>query len=146
VNVADIVSEVETAGVVFQLEGEKVHMEYPCDERREELAAQIALLRSRRDEVIAYLKARSAIPPMPDGVRVIRYEPQQGPILIESYAVVTEVRKFIEAELQELAARLHAPQQIRGGWGIFTILDRLAQCGVELEIIRPSAAPPPSNQ
>ena len=83
---------------------------------------------------------------LPRGIRLIRWHPKKPPVMIESYAVVTDVQKFIEAELRELDARLHAPVQIRGGFGVFTILDWLAQCGVELEIIRPVAAAPPSNQ
>lgn len=44
------------------------------------------------------------------------------------------MEKFIQAELRELDARLHSPVQIRGGWGVFTILDRLRQAGLDLEI------------
>jgi hypothetical protein len=47
---------------------------------------------------------------------------------------VTDVEKFIRAELGELNARLHSPVQTRGGWGAFTILERLRQVGVELEL------------
>lgn len=65
--VADVVGEVEAAGAAFRLDGEKVRVSYPDDERRKELAGQIALLREQRAEVVAYLKARSAIPPMPEG-------------------------------------------------------------------------------
>ncbi|SRR5581483_3630305 len=74
---------------------------------------------------------------LPRGIRLIHWQPKQPPVMIESYAVVTDVQKFIAAQLRELDARLHAPVQIRGGFGIFTILDWLAQCGVELEIVHP---------
>ena len=71
-NVAEKVAEIEAAGVTFRLDGEKVRVCYPDEERRAELAEQIAALRDRRDEVAAYLKSRSQIPPMPEGVRLVR--------------------------------------------------------------------------
>jgi hypothetical protein len=56
------------------------------------------------------------------------------PIAIDVCSIVVDVEKFIQTELAELDARLHSPIQIRGGWGVFTILDRLRQVGLELEI------------
>jgi hypothetical protein len=73
-------------------------------------------------------------PPLPAGVRLIRYEPKVPPVAIDVCSVVQDVEQFIQIELQELSARLHSPVQIRGGWGVFTILDRLRQVGLELEI------------
>lgn len=57
-NVAEAVSQVEAAGAAFRLDGEKVRVSYPDDERRKELAGQIALLRAQRAEVAAYLRSR----------------------------------------------------------------------------------------
>jgi hypothetical protein len=84
-------------------------------------------------------------PTLPRGLRLVRYEPKQPPICIEGYAVVSDVKEFIEAELRELDARLHNPIQIRSGWGIFTILDWLRQCGVELEIVWPEGVSAPEQ-
>jgi hypothetical protein len=42
VTVAEVVSKVEAAGVAFRLDGEKVRVRYPDNERREEFAGQIA--------------------------------------------------------------------------------------------------------
>jgi hypothetical protein len=71
---------------------------------------------------------------LPHGVRLVRYEPKPPPIAIDVCSIVVDVEKFIQTELAELDARLHSPIQIRGGWGVFTILDRLRQVGLELEI------------
>ena len=71
---------------------------------------------------------------LPPGVRVVRCEPKQAPIAIDMASVVVDVEKFIRAELYELNARLCSPVQIRGGWGVYAILDRLRQVGVELEL------------
>jgi len=65
---------------------------------------------------------------------MVRYEPKSPPVAIDVCSVVVDVGKFIRTELAELDARLHSPVQIRGGWGVFTILDRLRQVGLELEI------------
>jgi hypothetical protein len=78
--------------------------------------------------------APNQCPALPLGVRMVRYEPKSPPVSIDVCSVVVDVEKFIRTELRELDARLHAPTQIRGGWGVFTILDRLRQVGLELEI------------
>jgi hypothetical protein len=94
VTVAEVVSKVEAAGVAFRLDGEKVRVRYPDNERREEFAGQIALLRDQRAEVAAYLKARSAIPPMSEGVRPFRWEPKPAPIALTRVEIVTDVPRF----------------------------------------------------
>ncbi len=78
--------------------------------------------------------APEPIPALPRGVHMVRYEPKSPPVAIDVCSIVVDVEKFIRTELQELEARLHSPVQIRGGWGVFTILDRLRQVGLELEI------------
>jgi hypothetical protein len=132
--VAEVVIKVEAAGVAFRLDGEKVHVSYPDEESRKELAEQIALLRPQRAEVAAYLKARSAIPAMSRGVRLVRWRPKPAPVAIDVCSVVVDVPKFIEAELRELNSRLNHPWTIRGGFTVPQMLDRLAQAGVEVEL------------
>jgi hypothetical protein len=134
VNVADIVSEIEAAGAIFRLEGEKVRVSYPDDERRKELAKQIGLLRDHRTEVAAYLKARTAVPPMPKGVRLIHWESRAAPVAIDVCTVVVDVAKFVESELRALDSKLNNPWTIRGGFTVPQILNRLAQAGLEVEL------------
>lgn len=143
-NVADIVVEVETAGVAFQLEGERVHVEYPDDERREELAGRIALLRARRDEVIAYLKARSAIPPMPEGVRLVRWEPKAAPIALTRVEIVTNVSRFVTMTLLELKAALVGKRWLAGSRSVRELIERLEECGVIVEVNEPNLINRPS--
>jgi hypothetical protein len=71
---------------------------------------------------------------LPRGVRLLRFEPKPPPVAIDVCSIVVDVGLFIRRELEELNARLHSPVQIRGGWGVFTILDRLCQAGVELAL------------
>ena len=132
--VADVISEVEAAGVDFRLDGEKVRISYPDDERRKELAGQIALLRDQRTEVVAYLKARSAAPPMPLGVRLVRYESKAAPVRLDVCSVVFDVPKFVESELRALDSRLNNPWTIHGGFTVPQMLDRLAQAGLEVAL------------
>jgi hypothetical protein len=134
VTVVDVVSEVEAAGVEFRLEGEKVHVWYPSDERREELSSQIELLRDKRTEVAAYLKIRSAMPSMPEGVRLVRWEPKLAPVVLTRFAVVTDVSKFISSTLLELKAALSGKQWLAGNWSVGELVDRLEQCGVLVQI------------
>ena len=137
--VADVVSEVEAAGVAFRLDGEKVHVSYPDDERRKELAAQITLLRSQRAEVAAYLRARCAILPMPKGVRLLLWEPKPAPVLLTRCSVVTDVPRFVQMTLLELGAALAGKRWLSGNWSVRELTDRLEQCGVVVEVGRPNS-------
>lgn len=132
--VAEVVHEIEVAGASLRLDGEKVRVSYPNDERRKELAKQIALLRAHRAEVAAYLKTRRTIPPMPKGVRLVRYEPKAAPIHLDVCSTVSDVPRFLEAELRALDSRLNNPWTIRGGFSVPQILDRLRQAGLEVEL------------
>jgi hypothetical protein len=74
-------------------------------------------------------------PPLPRGLKLIRYVPRTPPVkLDDGYTSITNVSKFIDSELGELYARFYSPVQIRGGHGVFVILDRLRQVGFEIEI------------
>jgi hypothetical protein len=132
--VADVVNEVEAAGVEFRLDGEKVRVSYPDDERRNELAAQIALLRDQRAEVAAYLKARSEIPAMGAGVRLVRWEPKPAPIALIRVGIVTDVSRFVTITLLELQAALASKRWLAGHWSARELVDRLEQCGVHVQI------------
>jgi len=136
VNVADMVGAIEAAGVWFRLEGEKLRVYYPDEERRAELAEEVAVLRNHRVEVGAYLKARSVLPPMPDGVRLVRWEPKTAPIALTAVEIVTEVPKFITITLLELKAALAGKRWLAGHRNIRELTDRLEECGVVVEVIR----------
>jgi len=71
---------------------------------------------------------------MPEGVRLIHWEPKPAPVAIDVCSVVVDVFKFIESELRALDSRLKNPWTIRGGFTVPQILDRLAQAGLEVEL------------
>ena len=72
----------------------------------------------------------SEAPPMPEGVRLISWEPKAAPVGIDVCSVVLDVPKFVQSELSALDSRLNNPWTIRGGFTVPQILDRLAQAGV----------------
>jgi hypothetical protein len=128
-NFTDVVNEIEAAGACFRLEGEKVHVWYPSDERREELAARIAFLRNYRAEVKAFLKARTAIPVMPPGVRLVQWGLKEPPIVVETGSVVFDSALFASSTLVQLGDLLANPNR-NVGWTVPQLIERLAQVGV----------------
>ena len=133
-NIVETVSLIEAAGVAFRLDGDKVYLQYPDDEKRcEELAAQVGFLRKHRAEVAALLKARSIIPAMPPGVRLVSWNLKEPPIAIEYYAVVTDPAKFARATLGDLRKHLVNPTR-KYGWSVPQLIDRLAQVGVTVAL------------
>jgi hypothetical protein len=135
VSVAAVVDELEASGAVFRLDGEKVRVWYPDEQRRQELAGQVALLRNHRTEVTAFLKTRTTIPAMPPGVRLIDWKLKEPPVAIDICSVVVEPEKFARTTLNELRIAL-ANQTARRkqcvGWTVVQLIDRLAQVGVRV--------------
>ena len=125
--VADTVCEIESAGAAFLLENDKVRVWYPDDQRRRELVEQITLLRAQRAEVAAYLKARNAIPPMPEGVRLIRWEPKIAPVALTKVEVVNDVPRFVAMTLLELKAAMEGKPYLSGHRSVRDLVDRLEE-------------------
>jgi hypothetical protein len=133
VTVVDIVSEVEAAGIALRIDGEKVRVWYPNEDRRAELSGQIAMLRNHRAEVAAYLRARSTVPPMPDGIRLVRWEPKPAPIAVTRVEIVTDVHKFVVMTLLELEAALADKRWLASNHSVRELIERLEECGVVVE-------------
>jgi hypothetical protein len=153
--VAEIVSQIEQQGGHLSLtDTGRVKCSIPATQ---DAQATLETLRLHRDELAEYLARRRAeaieklnrmvepedrirnapkeCPPLPAGVRLVGYRPKTAPVAIDVCSVVTDVDRFIRSELGELDARLHNPGQIRGGFGVFAILERLRQAGLQLEIV-----------
>lgn len=132
-SLAQILAEVEAAGVTFRLEGEKVRIWFPEPGQRDNLAEQIAFLRANKEKVATCLQRRTAIPSMPPGVRLIEWNLFDPPIIIETYAVVTDTALFARSTLDQLRTAL--TQRKRWvGWSIPQLVDRLRQVGVTVTI------------
>jgi len=105
----------------------------PSPEAMREWAARRETQPAASPEVVP-AAVPATCPQLPKGVRLIRYQAHQPPVRLDLYSIVFDTGRFIEAELRELDSRLHNPVQIRGGHGVFMILERLRQVGLELTI------------
>jgi hypothetical protein len=81
--------------------------------------------------------------PLPEGVRLLKYQPRQPPIDITTCSVTLNPAAFIRRALAELDARLRSPVQIRAGDSVFELLQKLSACGLELRLEWP---PQPSRK
>jgi hypothetical protein len=97
-------------------------------------------LRQRREEIIALLEGKPALPTMPPGVRLVRWHPKQPPLVLEQYSVVIDVEKFISSTLAQLRARLEGKDFAAGNWTLRELIERLEQAGVEVAVDRPRTA------
>jgi hypothetical protein len=133
VSLAQILAEVEAAGVTLRLEGEKVRIRFPEPFQRDGLAGQIAFLRANKEKVVECLQRRGAIPSMPEGVRLIEWNLMEPPIIIETFAVVTDPALFARSTLAQLRTALPQPKRWVG-WSIPQLIDRLRQVGVTVAV------------
>jgi hypothetical protein len=131
--VAQVLAEIEAAGVVVRLDDGKVQIVFADQVQRQQLAHQLVFLRNRRDEVVDWLKSRAAIPPMPPGVRLVEWALKRPPIAIETCAVVTDAFLFARTTIEQLRSALSCPKRWVG-WSIPQLVQRLAQVGVLVTI------------
>jgi hypothetical protein len=131
----EVVSRIEELGGYLALDGDggiRYRVLQDCAEAR----ALLETVRAEKQSVIAYLRERPALkaPAMPQGLRLVRWEPKCSPVAIDVCSVVVDVPKFIESELRALDSRLNNPGTIRGGFTVWQMLDRLAQAGLIVEL------------
>ncbi len=122
-NAPEVVRRIEEVGGTLSLNGDRIRYELP-----EDAAPMIEVLRQYRDEVFGVLRERrrsesgkshpdlyavvlekttqSEPPPMPAGVKLLRWEPMRAPVGLTMFSVVTEPQRFIETTLQQLEAAL----------------------------------------
>lgn len=139
-----LMEEFERLGGAFKLAGDQVRVEYPED-LAENIRPLLEKLRPKREEVRQLLYkhppgvlAPPECPPLPPGVRLVRYAPKTPPVLVAPWSVVTDVKKFIAAYLRSLDWRLKHPKGYAAA-PLPEILAKLAEVGLELEVVE--AAP-----
>jgi hypothetical protein len=127
--VADVIAEVEAAGVGLRWDGQVVRILFPEPSQREELALQVAFLRQHRSEVVESL--RTDVPLIPSGIRLLKWNLKEPPIAIETCSVVTEPSLFARTTINQLRIALATPNRWVG-WSIPQLINRLEQVGVKL--------------
>lgn len=138
----EAIEQFESKGGVVVCDGQKVSVNYPPD-RKSELEPILATLRANRDQVgelVRELRQEGVggappCPPLPAGVKLIRYKPKSAPVAIAPVSIVTDVRKFIDFNLAELDARLRRPVRTPGAGTVYELMAKLAEVGVELELV-----------
>jgi hypothetical protein len=82
----EAITEFESKGGEFALEGNHVQVEYPS-EQGAPLAPVLATLRAHREAVARLIRERASgipapaqHPPLPPGVRLVRYAPKGPPV------------------------------------------------------------------
>ena len=137
-SVASILREFEAAGAVLRLDGAGVRVWYPDERVRRVFAGGVASLRNCRTEVVAYLQARSTVPEMPRGVRLLRCDLKEAPVGIDACSVVTDPALFARTALEQVRIALAQPKRWVG-WTVPQLIDRLAQVGI---LLTPDTNPP----
>ncbi len=95
-----LLEQVEGLGGALTLDGERIRVRIPEDE-----AHLLDKLRAHRAEVVLLLRSREEIPLMPEGVRLVRWEPKSPPVMLTHYAVVTDVHRFVSDTLLAIEGR-----------------------------------------
>jgi hypothetical protein len=74
-------------------------------------------------------------PPMPPGLRLVKWEPKEAPIEISPYETVIETEKYIESTLRQVDALLNHRGWLGGNWPLKIVLERLEKVGCTVELI-----------
>lgn len=125
----EVIERIEAAGGVLTLHGERIHCRLP-----ENAIHLVEELRVRRDEAIAVLRQRATVPKMPPGVRLLRWEPKEPPVMLERWAVVTDVIGFVRSTLRQLEHALSGRWWLAGHRSPNELRDYLEQCGCVVSI------------
>ena len=120
-------------GHLWTSDGNRIHGCLPAS-----LVPLMDELRANKLQLLAELMVRR--PALPDGVRLIRWEPKAAPVRLSEYSTVTDTEKFIRTTLIQLAARLSGKDWLDGGWGLSGLLARLEACGCVVALDNPREA------
>jgi hypothetical protein len=97
----EILEQIESSGGAIALYGERLRYKLPAT-----AASLLDALRNHRDAIVELLRERDSPPVMPTGVRLIRWQPKEAPIILTRWSVVTDTTKFIHETLRQLDAAL----------------------------------------
>ncbi len=121
----EVLHAVEEAGGSLALNGGQIKYTIPKG-----AAWLVPELKQNREDLIGLLRENATPPPMPSGVRLLKWEPKDPPIAIVHMGIVNNVDKFIGATVRQLRARLEGKDFLSGNWSLRELVDRLEQVGV----------------
>src|ERR1700723_1182347 len=93
----EVLEVVQSIGGSLRLSGMKLQYELPDSE-----LWLVTELEQNRKELIELLKETASPPPMPQGVRLVKWKPKSPPIAIVHMGIVSDVERFIAATLRQL--------------------------------------------
>lgn len=128
------IERIEAAGGVLRVDGEHIRCNVP-----EDATDLLTDLRLHKSEVLTLLRERAAVPSMPKGVHLVRWEPKPAPIAITQVEIVTDVPRFVTMTLLELKAALRGKRWLAGNRSVRELIERLDECGVVVELDGPTA-------
>lgn len=129
----EVVYQIEAAGALLRLKGEKVTVLLQSEAQRESLANQIGFLRAHQNDLVAWLKARVTASPMPPGIRLLHWQLKEPPVAVEVCAIVTDPALFARTTLEQLSIAISEPNRWVG-WTVPQLVDRLHQVGVHVQV------------
>jgi hypothetical protein len=124
-------------GIQLRLDGNRIQARLP-DGDKTRLSETLDCLRANREQLVAVLRERREVPPMPAGLKLVSWNPKDPPILIESCSVVVEVPLFIRSTLTQLSVAMSNRNRWIG-WTVEQLMNRLNQAGVVVELNQPHA-------
>ncbi|PYX53355.1 MAG: hypothetical protein DMG76_25850 [Acidobacteria bacterium] len=125
----EVLDAVERAGGSLALNGAQIKYTMP-----KEAAWLLHELKQNRKDLIELLRENGTPPPMPPGVRLLKWEPKTPPVAVVRMGIVSNVDKFIGATVRQLRARLEGKDFLAGNWSRRELVDRLEQVGVVVSV------------
>jgi hypothetical protein len=123
---SEILRTVESGGGAVWLAGMALRYRLP-----ESMLPILDELRLRKSELVELLEQR---PTMPQGVKLVRWEPLPAPVQVNRWLTVTNTQGFIENTLHQLGARLRGDDWGAANWSCTELLSRLEAVGVTVKL------------
>ncbi|MGA2986408.1 MAG: hypothetical protein ABSG32_21610 [Terriglobia bacterium] len=135
----EVLDRLSAFGCRVRLEGERLKVRGPD---RPEVEKLVSELRREREAAIAFLRDRESRPPsleevratLPQGVRLLSYQPRQTPFAVAPVSVVTDAGKFFRSYLRDLTWRMEYPAG-HAAAPLNDILAKLADAGLMVEVV-----------
>jgi len=124
VQVESLIRNLESRGVTVGIDGGNVVL--TPSETFAFSAREMSDLRSMKPELLNYFQRK-----MPQGVRLVRWQPHTAPLMLYRIEVVAEVEPFIELTLRRLQEALQRDSDAA------PYIDYLSQAGILVEMEKP---------